>query len=221
MSTKNQHLVVTAGPTREALDPVRFLSNQSSGTFGYEIARVAVRRGHTVTLISGPTALKPPAGVEFIPVITARQMGEAIHTHFARAQALIMAAAVADYRPKKLNISKIKKTKGLDKEGGWALELVPNPDLVAEASSKRRPGQIVVGFSLDSRAQWIAEAKRKLREKGLDLMVACRLEEGKGPFGDAPLSVAFVVPGDVTPEIHRGEKPALARQLLDKLKPLC
>jgi len=159
-------VLVTAGPTREALDPVRFLSNRSSGKMGYAVAEEAVRRGARVTLISGPTALEPPRGAAFIPVTTAAEMQAAVTAHFADCRVLVMAAAVADYRP--LRVLSTKKKKG---ERDWQIELVRTPDILAGLKRLRKKGQLLCGFAAET-DHLKANAMKKLKEKGLDLIAA-------------------------------------------------
>lgn len=159
-------LLITAGPTREELDPVRYLSNYSSGKMGYAIARAARHRGARVILVSGPTALVPPAGVEVHPVVSAEQMQQAVLEQLPRSTVVIKAAAVADYRPVQREDRKIKK--GGTEE--MQLTLVRNPDILA-GIGRARAGQLVVGFAAETH-DLETQALRKLRGKNLDLIVA-------------------------------------------------
>ena len=131
-------ILVTAGPTREPIDPVRYISNRSSGKMGYGVAAAAIRRGARVTLVSGPTALTPPAGAVFVPVQTAEEMREAVLHHLGAATIVVKAAAVGDYRVKQIAAEKIKGKRDL------TLDLVANPDILAEVGA-RRTGAFVVG----------------------------------------------------------------------------
>ena len=160
-----EKIVVTAGPSREPLDPVRFISNRSSGKMGYALARAAARRGAEVVLVSGPTALAPPQGVRTVPVVTAEEMRTAVLAEFDSATAVFMAAAVADYRPRSTSGKKMKR-------GGDAIRLdfVPNPDIVAELGA-RKGDRIVVGFAAETESL-VENARGKLRRKNLDLLVA-------------------------------------------------
>ncbi len=158
-------VLVTAGPTREALDPVRFLSNRSSGRMGFEIARAARRRAARVVLVSGPTALAPPSGVEFVSVESAAEMARAVATHSVAATVVIAAAAVADYRPVAASPQKQAKT-GAE----FTLHLVPTTDVVASAV-ERHAGLVVVGFAAETH-DVVARARAKLTRKRLDLIVA-------------------------------------------------
>ena len=157
-------LLVTAGPTREPIDPVRYISNRSSGKMGYGLATAALRRGAEVILVSGPTSLTPPAGATFVPVQTAEEMREAVLHHLERATIVIKAAAVADYRAKQTATAKIKGKRDL------TLELTPNADILAEVAA-RRTSAFVVGFAAETH-DVAANAREKLERKGIDLLVA-------------------------------------------------
>jgi len=157
--------LVTAGPTREWIDPIRYISNTSSGRMGYEVARQALRRNHTVVLISGPTNLRPPRGVLTVPVETALQMRSAVLCHLPEADALVMTAAVADFRPARKSSRKIKRKSSL------TLKLLPNPDILADAATIKRPHQLFVGFALEDSIDATENALRKLKAKHLDLVV--------------------------------------------------
>ncbi len=159
-----ERVLVTAGPTRELLDPVRFISNRSSGKMGYALARAAARRGARVVLVSGPTSIEEPRGVETIRVETAEEMARATHAHARTAGVVIAAAAVADYRPARRSAEKLPKARGRS-----TLELESTPDVVG--SLERRRGAIVVGFAAET-TDTIARARGKLERKALDLIVA-------------------------------------------------
>jgi len=161
-----ERLVVSAGPTREALDPVRYLSNHSSGKMGCAVARVAARRGAEVVLVHGPMAVAPPSGVRCVAVSSALDMQQALAREFTAATTLVMCAAVSDFRPKQAAPRKLKRrTAGLE-----AIAVVQNPDIV-RGLARRKRGQIVIGFAAETH-DTEREARRKLREKGLDLVVA-------------------------------------------------
>lgn len=160
-----EHVVVTAGPTREAIDPVRFVSNRSSGKMGYALAQASWRRGASVTLITGPTALDPPHGVRVVPVLSADEMYRAVFEALADATIVFMCAAVADYRPKVAVAEKIKK-----QAASLTLELVRTPDILA-AVSQNKGERILVGFAAETE-QLEAHAREKLLRKNLDLIVA-------------------------------------------------
>lgn len=173
-SLAGRAVLVTAGPTREALDPVRYLSNRSSGKMGYAIAHEAARQGAHVTLVSGPTALDPPPGVTIERVTTAAEMHEAVIRHLD-ADIVVGAAAVADYAPATVSERKLKK------EGGSpTIELVPTVDILADVGARKRPGQIVVGFALETHDEE-QNARRKMEAKNLDWIVVNNpLEPGAG-----------------------------------------
>ena len=158
-------VVVTAGPTAEPIDPVRFITNRSSGRMGYALAEAARARGANVTLISGPTALKLPAGVDVVRISTTRELHDAVLAH-ADADVIIQAAAPADFRVREYSDKKIKRTGDT-----LTLELEPNPDIAAELGQLKRPGQTLVGFAAETN-DVNANARDKLRRKSLDLIVA-------------------------------------------------
>lgn len=160
------HFLITAGGTREHIDPVRFISNASSGKMGYALARAALKAGHKVTLVTAPTALREPSGAEVVRVETAGQMFEAVKEYFARCDCLIMAAAVADYTPARPAKRKIKKT-----GKAIVLRLKPTADILKWAGTHKRKGQIVVGFALEDKALR-TRAEKKMMEKNLDMIVA-------------------------------------------------
>ena len=164
---QEQTVLITAGPTCEAFDPARHLSNRSSGKMGFALARTAKRRGARVILISGPTSLKTPSGVEMVNVTSALQMHEAVMKNYNSADIVMMAAAVSDYRPENIMEQKIKK--GSDSLG---LELISNPDILKELGKRKEKAErpILVGFAAESNDH-LEEGKRKLKEKNLDLIV--------------------------------------------------
>ena len=158
-------MLITAGPTREALDPARFLSNRSSGKMGYALARIARRRGARVVLVTGPVPLDAPPGVEVVKVVSAREMYDEVMQRSANASIIVKSAAVADFRPARTETQKVKKRSASD---SLALEL--NPDILAELGRNRRDDQLLVGFAAETQNHE-EEAGRKLREKNLDLVV--------------------------------------------------
>lgn len=158
--------LITAGPTREHFDPVRYLSNGSSGKMGYALAAEALRLGWEVDLVTGPVSLRPPSGAIVHRVTSALEMREACLQVFPHCQLLIMAAAVADYRP-----AERLDTKSAKSDGPLQLQLIPNPDILAQLATGRLPGQILVGFAAET-DQVEAKARAKLTRKGLDWIVA-------------------------------------------------
>ena len=161
---KGEHVLISAGPTLEPIDPVRFVGNRSSGKMGYALAEAARRRGAHVTLISGPVALTPPSVDEFVSVETTAEMRAAMLAHFAQSSITIMTAAVADFTPAVASAQKIKR------EGALTLELVPTTDILAELGSRRAPGQLLVGFAAETE-NVVSHARGKLERKHLDAIV--------------------------------------------------
>jgi phosphopantothenoylcysteine decarboxylase/phosphopantothenate--cysteine ligase len=188
---EGRRVVVTAGPTREDLDPVRYLTNRSSGKMGYAIAENAARRGANVTLISGPTNLKAPEGVQRIGVQTAFEMLDATQRAFETADYLIAAAAPADFRSAAAASQKIKRS-GLETV---ELQLIANPDIVASCGQKKRPGQIVVGFAAETQ-NVTEEARRKLAAKNLDAIVANDVTQEGAGFDVETNRVTWITAGE-------------------------
>ena len=172
---QGEHILVTAGPTQEPFDPVRYITNYSSGKMGYALAVMARRRGASVTLISGPTALPAPRGVEFIPVKTALEMRDAVLDRLEKSTVVIKAAAVADYRPAVCQTTKIKK-----KAGTLNIRLERNPDILTEIG-KKKGNRIIVGFAMES-DHLVENARAKLMKKGMDFIVANDLTEPGAGF---------------------------------------
>lgn len=161
----NMNILIGCGPTREYLDPVRFISNPSTGKMGYLIGEECLKRGYTVTIVSGPTYLNPPAGAKLIWVESAEDMRREIVKRFLDADILVMCAAVSDWRPARKSSSKIKQKKV------WNLKLVPNPDILKEIAKIKKLHQKTIGFALET-SSLLKNAKRKLKEKKLDLIIA-------------------------------------------------
>lgn len=174
---KGRRVMVTAGPTREFFDPVRFISNPSSGKMGYALARVASLKGAEVFLISGPTHIEAPPGVTFIPVISALEMHEAVVERAPQCDVIVMAAAVGDYRPEVQSSRKIKKG-----SEGITLRMVPNPDILAELGRRKKGGQILVGFAAET-DDLVENARAKLLKKNLDMIVANDVSDPGSGFG--------------------------------------
>ena len=202
-------ILVTAGPTREKIDPVRFISNYSTGTFGYEIAKEALRRGHDVTLVSGPTCLKAPRGARLITVESANEMRREVKRRGSRTDCVIMAAAVCDWRVQSPGRQKIKR-----QDGSRMLKLVENPDILQELGKNKK--SILIGFALETEALE-KNALKKLKKKNLDLIVANRLTKGPGLFGAGPTDV-LMIDRRYRKEIYRHRtKRELAKIILDKV----
>jgi phosphopantothenoylcysteine decarboxylase/phosphopantothenate--cysteine ligase len=204
-------VVVTAGRTEEPVDPVRVLTNRSSGRMGVAIADEARDRGARVTLVAGVLAVDPPAGVEVVTAPTAQAMHEAVLERFAEADVLVMAAAVADFRPARPESAKIRRASGLA-----AIELEPTADIVRDAASRRRPGQVVVGFALETR-DGPAAARRKLAEKGLDLVVLNNPTEAGSEFGGVTNRVTLFEAQGEPRELPLLTKAEVAGILLDRV----
>ncbi len=206
-----RHVVISAGGTREPLDPVRFLGNRSSGKQGYALARTAVARGARVTLVAANTSLADPAGVDVVRVETAQQLHEAVFKAAADADAVVMAAAVADFRPARYATGKIKKKDG---EEPAPLDLVRNPDILAELSAARpHPGQIVVGFAAET-DDVLANGLAKLTRKGCDLLVVNEVGEHK-TFGSEQNEAVVLAPDGSRTPVPYGPKEALADVVWD------
>ena len=202
-------VVVTAGPTREYIDPVRFLSNPSTGKMGFAVARAAAERGWDVTLVAGPVALKTPKGVNRVDVTSAREMLRAVKDALAGASkddVFIATAAVADWRPGKCAKSKLKK-----REMDGVLRLVRNPDILKSVKGVRK-----VGFAAETK-DVLAEAARKCREKGLEFIVANDVTAPGCGFGTDTNRVAFIGPDGAIESLPLLSKLAVARRIVGKL----
>ena len=207
-----KRIVVTAGPTLEPIDPVRVISNRSSGKMGYAIAAAAQRAGADVRLISGPVALRAPAGVRVVRIETAADLHEAVLAALPGAHAVVMAAAVADYRPAAPAYQKLKKREQGD---DVTLTLVRNPDVLQAIVAKREAGTLVVGFKAET-GDAVAEASRMLREKGLDLVVANDVTAKGSEFGSDTDQVTFVS-ADGVEALPLLSKREVARRLVAKI----
>jgi phosphopantothenoylcysteine decarboxylase/phosphopantothenate--cysteine ligase len=204
-----ERVVVTAGPTREPIDPVRYISNRSSGRMGYALAAAAARRGAQVTLVSGPTALVPPTAAVFVPVQTAEEMREAVLQHAARASIVIKAAAVADYRVQHPADQKIKGKRD------FTLTLTPNPDILAEVAA-RADGGFIVGFAAETH-DVAAHARAKLEAKGIDLLVANDVSRRDIGFDAEDNEVVLIDRWGGTRPLPRMPKTAVADAILDEI----
>ena len=205
-------ILVTAGPTREKIDPVRFISNYSTGSFGYAIAKEASLRGHKVTLVSGPVSLKAPSGVRFLSVESAEEMRRAVTKHIASADCLIMAAAVSDWRPILTAKSKIKRSSRKN-----ILRLKENTDILKTIG--KRTDKILVGFALETE-NVEQNARKKLKEKKLDLIVANKLTGDKKIFGENKTSVVMIDKSGTKEAFKNKSKEEMAKIILDKVSAL-
>jgi phosphopantothenoylcysteine decarboxylase/phosphopantothenate--cysteine ligase len=206
-----EHVLVTSGPTREPIDPVRYLSNRSSGKMGHAIATASLRRGAEVTLIAGPTPLSPPPGAVYVPVETAEEMREAVLQHLGPASIVIKAAAVADYRVGRPSLTKIKSRK----DEGLTLELAPNPDILKEIAA-RRGSRFIVGFAAET-DDVRAHAAAKLSAKGVDLLVVNDVSKRGIGFDSDDNEVVLLDRWGGAMELPRRSKLRVAEAVLDRV----
>ena len=213
---RGRRVLVTSGPTREAVDPVRFVGNRSSGKMGRALAEAAWRRGAEVTVVSGPVTVEQPVGAEVVRVETAREMLGEVAARIGAADVVFFAAAVADFRPEQARPSKAKR----DESGGTLdIHLVANPDVAAETRSARKPGSVVVGFALET-DDLVRNARTKLADKGLDLVVANRAGEEDAGF-EADTNRVTLVGSQGEPEaLPLMDKDAVAESVLDRVEAL-
>ena len=204
------HVTVTAGPTQEALDPVRYLTNHSTGRMGYAIAREAMLRGAQVTLISGPTALKPVPGVKTVNIVTAKEMFEAVKAALPETDILVKAAAVADYRPASVAQDKMKK-----EDGDLSIPLERTDDILGWVSENRHPGLFVCGFSMETQ-DMVENSKKKLAKKHLDMIAANNLKVAGAGFGVDTNVVTILTPDGIR-ELPLMGKDQVAGTLLDEI----
>ena len=208
-----QHILVTAGPTREAFDPVRFITNYSTGKMGYAVALAAKRRGAAVTLVSGPTSLPEPRGVRFVPVVSAREMRDAVMQNLKDATVVIKSAAVADYRPADFSDSKIKKT---DRPLEFRLE--KNPDIIREVG-KVKGDRVLVGFAVET-DRLVEYAAKKLREKNMDFIVANDITQPGAGFAAETNIVKILDREGGSEDLPRMDKMDVAHRILDRVAEL-
>ena len=209
-----KHVVVTAGPTRESLDPVRFLSNHSSGKMGVAIAAAAWRRGAEVTLIAGPLSITPPLGMRALDVESTSDMANAVRSELSTADVLVMAAAPADFKPVTVADSKIKKANRPD-----ALAIESTPDILKSTRNARRPGSVIVGFALET-DDVMAHAAEKLRAKELDLIVVNDAREPGAGFGGDTNRVTLLAPNAEPVALPLMTKAEVADAILDRVEAL-
>jgi phosphopantothenoylcysteine decarboxylase/phosphopantothenate--cysteine ligase len=208
---KDKRFLITAGPTREPIDPVRFISNYSSGKMGYALAEKAIQRGARVTLVSGPTNLSPPLGLEqFIAVKTAKEMYNAVLRHYDDVDVVIKSAAVADFSPKNIKSEKIKKH-----NTQMTIELEKNPDILQELGNKKA-GQILIGFAAET-SDLTVNAHEKLRKKNLDFIVANDLTKAGAGFAADTNIVSIIYKDGRIEELPKMSKKDLANVILDRV----
>ena len=210
---QGKKVLVTAGPTRELLDPVRHLTNPSSGKMGYALARAAKWRGAEVALVSGPSSLIPPCGVSLFRITTAKEMYEIVLDQFTQMDAVVMAAAVSDYRPKKRAAEKMKKTKASE-----SLELEKTEDILLRLGELKKD-QILVGFAAETQ-DLLENAKAKLRQKNLDFIVANDLTADNAGFGSDNNEVTILWPGDRVENLPSKSKEVVAMEIWDRVERL-
>ena len=203
--------LVTAGPTREALDPVRFLTNHSTGKMGYAIARVAAARGADVTLVTGPTEIKKPGFVKVVPIESAREMYEAVTAASEEQDAIIKAAAVADYRPAHVSDEKIKKKDGDE----LSIPVERTDDILAYLGSHKKPGQFLCGFSMETE-HMLENSRKKLEKKNLDMIVANNLKVAGAGFGTDTNIVTLITKAGER-QLEKMSKEQVADKLLDAI----
>ena len=207
-----KHIVVTAGPTREAIDPVRVVTNRSSGRMGYALAEAAWRRGAEVTLIAGPGSMPAPVGVKMVRIESTDQLQEAVSQSLASADALIMAAAPADYKPSQVSAEKIKRDKGIA-----TIKLEPTQDVLASTAYWRRSSAVMVGFALET-GNLVENARDKLVKKNLDLIVANLAADGSGP--ESATNKVTLVTAKAAEELPQMPKEQVAEAILDQVAAL-
>lgn len=212
---RGRRVLVTAGPTREPIDPVRYVGNRSSGRMGYAIAQAAWRRGADVTLVSGPSALDPPYGVDVVSVETAGEMLAAVSRLVGEADVSVFAAAVADYRPVEPGE---RKTKRADAGSGLRISLEENPDVALETIADRKAGSVVVGFALETE-DLIINAEKKLKKKAFDLVVANDATEDGAGFAVDTNRVTIVDTDGAQDELALMSKDEVAEEILDRVAP--
>ena len=208
-------ILITAGPTREAIDPVRFITNHSSGKMGYALTAAAVKMGFQVTLVSGPVNITPPDGLtEFVQIISAADMAEAVKSRFQDMDTVIMCAAVADYRPIAYSSSKIKKS-----DGQFFLELERTEDILLTLGKQKKPGQTLIGFAAET-DNLVQYAQEKLRKKNLDWIVANQVgKPGQGFQADNNAVTLYSAGGNAPIEIPLCAKSLLAEKILQNIFP--
>ena len=205
---EGKRVLVTAGPTQEALDPVRYLTNHSTGKMGYAIARMAMLRGAQVTLVSGPTAIAPPPFVEVVPVVSAQDMFEAISARSQDADMIFKAAAVADYTPIGYSDDKVKK-----KDGDLSIPLQRTTDILQYLGAHRRPGQVICGFSMETR-DMLENSRAKLEKKNVDMICANNLKVAGAGFG-TDTNVITLITREGVEELPLLSKEEVASRILD------
>jgi phosphopantothenoylcysteine synthetase/decarboxylase len=207
---RKMRILITAGGTREYIDPVRFISNASSGKMGYALARAAIKAGHKVTLIAAPTRLKPPSEAKLVNVETAAQMFEAVKKQLEPCDCLIMAAAVADYTPEHRASAKIKKSRK-----SITIKLKPTTDILKWVASHKKQGQVVIGFALEDKVIRF-RAEKKMKDKNLDMIVA----NSPAAIGAEKSNIQIKIPNSSWLTIQNATKSATANKIIHLVQKL-
>ena len=207
---EGKKVLVTAGPTQERIDPVRYITNHSTGRMGYSIAKICALRGAKVTLVTGQTALAPPLFVDVVPVVSARDMYEAVVARSGGVDVVIKAAAVADYRPAVTSDEKIKKS-----DGDMAIAMERTDDILGYLGQHKEPGQFLCGFSMETQ-NMLENSRAKLRKKNLDMIVANNLKVKGAGFG-TDTNVVTIITADMEKELELMSKDEVAARLLDEI----
>jgi len=204
-----KRILITAGPTKEKIDPIRFITNSSTGRIGYLLAELARKKGFKVILITGPTFIRPPEGIKVICIESAKELKKEVLRHISQVDCLIMAAAVGDYRPLRIKMRKIKRRKEL------ILPLMRNPDILKEAGKKKRKNQLFVGFALETE-NFVKNGLQKIKEKNLDFL----LVNNPGFFGEAKGKkiVKFINRKGEIVELSTLSKRKIAERILDEIE---
>lgn len=204
-----KHVLVTAGPTQESIDPVRYITNHSSGKMGYAIARAAMLRGAKVTLISGPTSIVPPDFVDYVPVTSAKDMFDAVMKYAPEADLIFKAAAVADYTPASYSDNKVKKS-----DADLSIPLTRTQDILKNLGAIKRPGQVVCGFSMETE-NMLENSRKKLYSKNVDMICANNLKQAGAGFGVDTNLITLITTEDVR-ELPLQSKESAANEIITK-----
>ena len=208
---KGKKVLVTAGPTQEAIDPVRYITNHSTGKMGYAIAKAAMLRGAQVTLVTGPVNIKAPNFVKVVPIVSAQDMFEAVKTHYEEQDIIIKSAAVADYTPETVAAEKVKK-----KEGDMSIPLKRTQDILAFLGENRKEGQFLCGFSMETE-NMLENSRAKLEKKKVDMIAANNLKEDGAGFGTST-NVVTLITKDSVKELPLMSKDEVAHSILNEIK---
>lgn len=201
-ASRTPKVMITAGPTEEYIDPVRYITNRSTGTMGYSIARECLKKGFSVSLITGPVCLKPPAGAKVVKVVSAKEMLKEVMARRKAHDCLIMAAAVCDFRPRFVAKKKIKKQKTLK------MTFVKNTDILGDLRGHK--GIVKIGFALETDNP-VLNGRKKLKSKELDLIIVNAIRKSRSPFGDSETDYTLISKNGVARHLKKMSKPGIAR----------